>query len=71
MADCYINVFMNDEQKKQIEELGLGDQIKEIEGKYAVQVEMSKKDQKKLLKGYLTKPIDMNKLSTYLSHLLQ
>lgn len=52
MADCYINVFLNDEQKKKIEELGLGDQIKEIEGKYAVQVEMSKKDQKKLIKGF-------------------
>lgn len=52
MADYYINVFLNDEQQKKLEELGLGDQIQEIDGKKAVRVEMGPKDQKKLKKGF-------------------
>jgi len=52
MADYCINVFLDDEQEKKIRELGLGDQIQEIEGKKAVQVSMSQKDQKKLKKGF-------------------
>jgi len=52
VADYYINVFLNDEQQKKIKDLDLGDQIKEIEGKEAIQVEMNKKDQKKLQKGF-------------------
>ena len=52
MADYCINVFLNDEQEKKIRDLGLGDHIQEIEGKKAVQVSMSQKDQKKLQKGF-------------------
>ena len=52
MADYCINVFLDDEQQKKIEEIGLGDHIKEIEGKKAIQVAMSEKDQKKLKKGF-------------------
>ena len=52
MADFYINIFLDDEFKKKIEDLGLSDQIQEIDGKKAVQVGMSKKDQKKLKKGF-------------------
>jgi cell division protein FtsX len=52
MDDYCINVFLDDEQEKKIRELGLGDQIQEIEGKKAVQVSMSQKDQKKLKKGF-------------------
>ena len=52
MADYFINIFLNDELKKKIEDLDLDDQIKEIDGKEAVQVEMNKKDQKKLQKGF-------------------
>ncbi len=52
MGDYCINVFLNEEQEKKIQELGLGEHIKEIEGKKAVQVAMSEKDQKKLKKGY-------------------
>ena len=48
MADYCINVFLDAEQQKKIEELGLGEHIMEIEGKKAVQVAMSPKDQKKL-----------------------
>jgi hypothetical protein len=52
MADYYINVFLDDEKLKQIEEVGLIDQIQEIDGKKALQVDMNKKEQKKLVKGY-------------------
>lgn len=52
MSDFCINVFLDDEQEGKIRELGLGDHIQEIEGKKAVQVAMSPKDQKKLKKGF-------------------
>ena len=52
MADYCINLFLDQEQQKKVEELGLGDHIQEIDGKKAVQVAMSKKDQKKLQKGF-------------------
>ena len=52
MADAYINVFLNDERIQKIQGLGLSDRIKEISGKKTIQVEMTKKDQKKLEKGY-------------------
>jgi len=52
MADYYINVFLDDEKLKKIEEAGLVDQIQEIDGKKAVQVDVNKKEQKKLAKGF-------------------
>lgn len=52
MADFYINIFLDDEKQKKIEEAGLSSQITEIEGKKAVQVDMTKKEQKKLAKGF-------------------
>jgi hypothetical protein len=52
MADCLINVFLSDEDRKKLDEAGLGDQVIDVEGKKAVQVPMSKKDQKKLSKGF-------------------
>jgi len=52
MADYCINIFLDEEQEKKIEELGLGDHIQEIEGKKAVQVAMGPKDLKKLKKGF-------------------
>ncbi len=52
MADYCINLFLDQEQQKKIEELGLGEHIQELDGKKAVQVAMSKKDQKKLQKGF-------------------
>jgi len=52
MADFYINIFMDDAKQKQIEDAGLADQVKEIDGKKAVQVEVNKKEQKKLVKGF-------------------
>ncbi|MFO7785464.1 MAG: DUF6955 family protein [Thermodesulfobacteriota bacterium] len=52
MADCLINVFLSDDDQKKLDEAGLGEQVLEVEGKKAVQVPMSKKDQKKLVKGF-------------------
>jgi len=52
MADFYINVFLDDAKLKQVEDAGIADQITEIDGKKAIQVGMTKKDKKKLLKGY-------------------
>ncbi len=51
MADFYINVFLDDEKLKKIEEAGVADQIAEIDGKKAIQIGMTKKDKKKLVKG--------------------
>ncbi len=52
MADYYINVFMDDKKLKKIEAAGLADQVQEINGKKAIQVELTKKEQKKLVKGF-------------------
>lgn len=52
MSDCCINVFLDDEKFKKIEEAGLAGEVKEIDGKKALQVFMSPKDQKKLSKGF-------------------
>ena len=52
MADFYINVFLDDEKLKKIEEAGVADQVTEIDGKKAIQVGMTKKDKKKLVKGF-------------------
>jgi hypothetical protein len=52
MADYCITIILNKDQEKKIEEAGLGDKIIEIQGKKAVQVAMSPKDQKKLKKSF-------------------
>lgn len=51
MADYTINLFLDDEKLKKIEGAGLADSILTIDGKKAVQVGMSAKEQKKLVKG--------------------
>ncbi|MEW6184800.1 MAG: hypothetical protein AB1585_03565 [Thermodesulfobacteriota bacterium] len=52
MADFYVNIFLDDEKLKKLEEANLADQVKEMDGKKAIQVPMSKIDQKKLVKGF-------------------
>jgi len=52
MADFYINVFLDDAKTKIIKDAGLADHITEIDGKKAIQVGMTKKEQKKLIKGF-------------------
>lgn len=52
MAEYLINIFLDDENRKKIEAAGLADKIVKLDGKEAVQVEMSAKEQKKLVKGF-------------------
>jgi len=52
MADYLINVFLDGDKLKKIEDAGLKDKVTEIDGKKAVQVPMTQKDQKKLVKGF-------------------
>ncbi len=52
MADYLINLFLDDAKLKTIEAAGLKDKVVEVGGKKAVQVEMSAKEQKKLVKGF-------------------
>ncbi len=52
MADYYINIFMNDEKQKKLEAAGLAGHIKDVDGKKAIQVDVSAKEQKKLIKGF-------------------
>jgi hypothetical protein len=52
MATCYINIFLDDDKMKKIQEAGLADQIKDIGGKKAVQVPFGDKEQKKLQKAF-------------------
>jgi hypothetical protein len=52
MADYQINIFLDDQKRSQIEAAGLTDKIVEIDGKEAVQVALSAKEQKKLAKGF-------------------
>ena len=52
MADYYINVILDDAKKATISDAGLADKIVSIDGKEAVQVEMTAKEYKKLGKGF-------------------
>ena len=52
MGDYFINIFLNDEKHKMIEAAGLQGNIAEIDGKKTIQVPMSQKEQKKLVKGF-------------------
>lgn len=52
MADYYITIFLNDEKTKQIEDAGLAGEIREVDGKKAIQVAVTAKEHKKLLKGF-------------------
>jgi hypothetical protein len=52
MADYFINVFLDDAKLKTIEAAGLTDKVVDLDGKKAVQVEMTKKEQKKIAKGF-------------------
>lgn len=52
MADYLINVFLDDERLKKLEAAGLQGSVADVGGKKAVQVPMTQKDQKKLVKGF-------------------
>jgi hypothetical protein len=52
MADYFINIFLDDEKIQNLTSAGLAGNIKEVEGKKAIQVKVSEKEQKKLVKGF-------------------
>ena len=52
MADYYINIFLDEEKLKKVEDAGLEAEIIEIDGKKAVRVGVTAKEHKKLLKGF-------------------
>ena len=52
MADFYINIFLDDEKLKKLEAVGLSGEVKEIDGKKALRIEVTKKEKKKLVKGF-------------------
>ncbi len=52
MADYNINIFLDDERLKKIEEAQLSDKVKMIDGKKAIQVPFTDKEHKKLIKGF-------------------
>lgn len=52
MAGYNINIFLNDEKLKKFESAGMADQIKELDGKKAIQVPFTDKELKKLKKGF-------------------
>lgn len=52
MADYYINIFLDNEKFKKIEDAGLADQVKEISGKKAIQVGLTQKEHKKICKSF-------------------
>jgi len=52
MTGYTINIFLNDERLKKLEEAQLTDQVKEIDGKKAIQVAFSDKENKKMKKGF-------------------
>lgn len=52
MADYFINVFLDDAKRGKIEAAGLAGNIIEIDGQKAIQVNVTQKEQKKLVKGF-------------------
>jgi hypothetical protein len=52
MADYYINIFLDDEKIKKLEGVGLSGEMQEIDGKKAIRVGVTAKEQKKLAKSF-------------------
>jgi hypothetical protein len=52
MADYYILLFLDDEKIKKVEGAGLAGEISEIDGKKVVRVDVTSKEQKKLVKSF-------------------
>jgi hypothetical protein len=52
MADSCITIFLDADKQKRLADVGLADQFKDIDGKKAVQVAVTQKEQKKLAKGF-------------------
>lgn len=52
MADYLVNILLENENLNKIEAAGLQGSVVDIGGKKAIQVPMTQKDQKKLVKGF-------------------
>ncbi len=52
MADYYINIFLDGEKLKKVQDAGLASQVKEDGGKKLVQVLVNDKEYKKLVKNF-------------------
>lgn len=52
MADFYINVVLDDDRQKKLGEVGLSSHIQDLGGKKVIQIPMSAKEQKKLVKSF-------------------
>lgn len=52
MAGYSINIFLNDEKLAKIEAAEMAAQVKEIDGKKAIQIPFTDKEHKKLMKGF-------------------
>ena len=52
MADYYLNVPIDEEREKKLQEAGLAGEIQEQGGAKVIQVPVGKKDYKKLCKGF-------------------
>ena len=52
MADFYINVMLDDERQNRIAQAGLSNHVQDLGGKKAIQVPMTAKEQKKLVKSF-------------------
>lgn len=52
MGDYYITIYLDDEKTKKLDEAGLAGQIKEVQGKKAIQVDVTSKEHKKLTKTF-------------------
>jgi len=60
MADYFINIFLDDEKIQKLTSVGLAGNIKEVDGKKAILIKMSDKEQKKLVKGFPGLTFDAN-----------
>lgn len=52
MADYYLNIFLDEEKIKKLGDAGLAGEIQEIDGRKAIRVGVTAKEQKKLAKGF-------------------
>lgn len=50
--DYLINIFLDDEKIKKLEEAGLGDHITEVAGKKAIKIILPQKNQRKFSKAF-------------------
>jgi len=51
-GDYFITIYLDDEKVKQLQEVGLADEIGDVQGEKALRVGFTKKDHKKLAKTF-------------------